>query len=166
MKSDGGFTTASHIKASSMLLSGPAGGLIAYCRMADLLETDFGLRVDNLLGLDMGGTSTDVSKVRKRKLVLNYSFEAEGIEICTPHLEIETIAAGGGSQLGFSRGILSVGPESVGSSPGPVCYGIGHNLAVTDANLILNRLDPKFFPKVFGRDKCSGINRDLSIKAF
>ena len=79
MKSDGGFTSAKNINASSMLLSGPAGGLIGYCRMAELLSEQFGLKTQNLLGLDMGGTSTDVSKVKNQKLVLNYSFEAEGI---------------------------------------------------------------------------------------
>lgn len=103
----------------------------------------------------MGGTSTDVSKVKNNSIELQYSFEAEGIEICTPHLVIETIAAGGGSKLGFSNGMLTVGPESVGSNPGPACYGIGDELAVTDANLLLHRLDVSFFPKVFGKDQNS-----------
>lgn len=81
--------------------------------------------IADLVGLDMGGTSTDISKVMEREILINYDFAAEGIEICTPHLEIETIAAGGGSKLGFSNGMLTVGPQSVGSIPGPVCYGIG-----------------------------------------
>ena len=79
MKSDGGFALKETIKPSSLLLSGPAGGLIAYCRMADQLTQDFNLEANNMLGLDMGGTSTDVSKVKDRRLILNYSFEGEGI---------------------------------------------------------------------------------------
>lgn len=96
----------------------------------------------------MGGTSTDVSRIEDKCFETKYSFEIEGIEICTPHLEIDTIAAGGGSKLWFHNGMFTVGPESVGSNPGPVCYGIGGNLslnsdqlALTDANLILGRLD-------------------------
>ena len=114
----------------------------------------------------MGGTSTDISKSKGSKLPLLYSFPIEGIELCTPHLEIETIAAGGGSQLTVQNGLLKVGPQSVGSSPGPVCYGIGEQLAITDANMILGRLETEFFPKVFGKSGDMGPNKDLSIKAF
>jgi 5-oxoprolinase (ATP-hydrolysing) len=73
----------------------------------------------------MGGTSTDVSRIEDKSFETKYSFEVEGIEICTPHLDIDTIAAGGGSKLSFKNGMFVVGPESVGSHPGPVCYGIG-----------------------------------------
>lgn len=117
MKSDGGFCSKDDANASQLLLSGPAGGLIGYARMAAEFEELTKLKIDStcghiadLVGLDMGGTSTDISKVLQREILINYNFAAEGVEVCTPHLEIETIAAGGGSKLGFSNGMLTVGP--------------------------------------------------------
>jgi 5-oxoprolinase (ATP-hydrolysing) len=114
----------------------------------------------------MGGTSTDVSRVEERVFSTKYSFAIEGIELCTPHLEIDTIAAGGGSKLTFKNGMFVVGPESVGSDPGPACYGIGNELALTDANLILGRLDETYFPKIFGKNKDEGLNLQASKQAF
>ena len=114
----------------------------------------------------MGGTSTDISRIEDRTFTTKYSFDVEGIELCTPHLEIDTIAAGGGSKLTFEHGLFAVGPESVGSNPGPVCYGIGEDLALTDANMILNRLDPAYFPKIFGKGKNEPPSREKSIAAF
>lgn len=106
----------------------------------------------------MGGTSTDVSKFNGEEFEHIYNFSVNGIEINTPHLQIDTIAAGGGSKLTFRNGLFQVGPESVGSEPGPVCYGIGgkdicdsDELALTDANIVLNRLALDNFPKVFGK---------------
>jgi len=105
----------------------------------------------------MGGTSTDVSRYDGN---FKHSFESvvEGSVLTTPQLEIVTVAAGGGSKLIFERGLFVVGPESVGSFPGPICYrNSGGSLAVTDANLFLGRIVPDYFPKIFGP------NQDLSL---
>ncbi len=86
--------------------------------------------------------------------------------MCSPHLEIDTIAAGGGSKLYYENGMFKVGPESVGSRPGPVCYGYGSELALTDANLLLNRIDSTYFPKIFGKDNNEGLNLQATKAAF
>lgn len=101
----------------------------------------------------MGGTSTDVSRYHKE---FEHIFETEiaGISIQAPQLNISTVAAGGGSRLFFENGLYKVGPESAGADPGPVCYRKkGGCLAITDANLLLGRLLPEFFPKIFGSDE-------------
>lgn len=105
----------------------------------------------------MGGTSTDVSRYDGKKLEHIFDAQIGGVTIQTPHLDINTVAAGGGSKLFYENGIFRVGPESVGANPGPVCYGLGGQLSITDANLILGRLLPEYFPKIFGP------NRDQSL---
>lgn len=98
----------------------------------------------------MGGTSTDVSRFEN---TYEHIFETEiaGVSIQAPQLNINTVAAGGGSRLFFSNNLFKVGPESAGADPGPVCYRKeGGMLAITDANLVLGRLLPEFFPKIFG----------------
>lgn len=166
MKSDGGFAN-DRIRASNALLSGPAGGLIGYSKLIPTIERfPSAGKVTTVIGLDMGGTSTDVSKFSGEEFEHTYNFSINGIEINTPHLQIDTIAAGGGSQLTFVNGLFQVGPESVGSDPGPVCYGIGNQLAITDANIVLNRLDLDNFPKVFGRSRKEPVNPILSRAEF
>lgn len=166
MKSDGGFAN-DRIKASNALLSGPAGGLIGYSKLIPTIERfpETG-KITSIIGLDMGGTSTDVSKFSGEEFEHTYNFSVNGIEINTPHLQIDTIAAGGGSKLTFVNGLFQVGPESVGSDPGPACYGIGEELAITDANIVLNRIDLDNFPKVFGRSRNENVNYVLSRTAF
>lgn len=102
-----------------------------------------------VIGFDMGGTSTDVCRYSG---ALEHVMETTtaGVTIQAPQLDIQTVAAGGGSRLFFKNGLFVVGPESAGAHPGPVCYKKDGHLAVTDANLVLGRIVPDFFPKIFG----------------
>ncbi|KNC23028.1 hypothetical protein FF38_12157 [Lucilia cuprina] len=143
MQSDGGLTQLNKFRASRAILSGPAGGVVGYA-MTGSRETDM-----PLIGFDMGGTSTDVSRFAGTYEHVVESTTA-GITIQAPQLDINTVAAGGGSRLFFRSGLFVVGPESAGAHPGPACYKKGGPLTVTDANLILGRLLPQYFPKIFG----------------
>lgn len=114
----------------------------------------------------MGGTSTDVSRFHKN---FEHIFETEiaGTSIQAPQLNINTVAAGGGSRLFFENGLYKVGPESAGAHPGPVCYRKqGGTLAITDANLLLGRLLPEYFPKIFGPNENEGLDKEATLKAF
>ena len=114
----------------------------------------------------MGGTSTDVSRYHGS---YEHIFETEisGVSIQAPQLNINTVAAGGGSRLFFERGLYKVGPESAGADPGPVCYRKkGGTLAITDANLVLGRLLPEHFPKIFGPRENEPLAYDLTKQAF
>ncbi|KAA3678622.1 5-oxoprolinase (ATP-hydrolysing) [Paragonimus westermani] len=145
MLSDGGLSPADDFLGSRAILSGPAGGVIGYAMTA--YTTECGQPV---VGFDMGGTSTDVSRYGGE---LEHVFETTtaGLTIQAPQLNISTVAAGGGSCLSFRCGMYQVGPESAGAFPGPVAYGHpGGKLSVTDANLILGRLLPAHFPALFG----------------
>jgi len=143
MQSNGGLTDRKHFRGKDSLLSGPAGGLVG------AVETARALGFEKIVSFDMGGTSTDVSYFAGE-------FEREelttigGIRIRAPMLPIHTIAAGGGSILRFDGHRLLVGPESAGSDPGPTCYRNDGPLTITDANLLLNRIQAEHFPKVFG----------------
>lgn len=144
IKSNGGEMTidAAAASPSQMVLSGPTGGVIASRHIAELLE------IDDLVTIDMGGTSTDVSTVLGRKESFTTAFEIEwGVPIQVPMIDIRTIGAGGGSIAWIDKGgMLQVGPRSAGAVPGPACYGRGGTLAtVTDANLVLGRIDPGNF---------------------
>ena len=145
MCSDGGLKQAQRFRGNEALLSGPAGGVVgiaASCFDADGDRTP-------LIGFDMGGTSTDVSRYDGRYDYLTESHIA-GRAIAVPMLNIQTVAAGGGSILFVRSGLLVVGPESAGAYPGPACYRNGGPLTVTDANLFLGRLDLASFPCIFG----------------
>lgn len=144
MQSDGGLAPESRFSGHKAVLSGPAGGVVGYS------QTLFGLETEKpLIGFDMGGTSTDVSRYAgSYEQVLET--QIAGAIIQAPQLDINTVAAGGGSKLKFQFGAFRVGPESVGAHPGPVCYRKGGELAVTDANLILGFVIPDFFPSIFG----------------
>lgn len=155
MQSDGGLAPESRFSGHKAVLSGPAGGVVGYA------QTLFGLETEKpLIGFDMGGTSTDVSRYAG-----NYEQVLEtqiaGAIIQAPQLDINTVAAGGGSKLKFQFGAFRVGPESVGAHPGPVCYRKGGELAVTDANLILGFVIPDYFPSIFGPNE----DQPLDIKA-
>lgn len=155
MQSDGGLAPESRFSGHKAVLSGPAGGVVGYS------QTLFGLETEKpLIGFDMGGTSTDVSRYAG-----NYEQVLEtqiaGAIIQAPQLDINTVAAGGGSKLKFQFGAFRVGPESVGAHPGPVCYRKGGELAVTDANLILGFVIPDYFPSIFGPNE----DEPLDVKA-
>jgi 5-oxoprolinase (ATP-hydrolysing) len=156
MTSDGSLTDTENFRGFNSILSGPAGGVTA-------LRSIYKDRP--LIGFDMGGTSTDVSRFAG-DLSLSFDSEIEGLLLQSPQLEINTIAAGGGSRLFYENGMFRVGPESAGSHPGPVCYKKDGYLAVTDANLVLGRLDPEKFPKVFGPNADEALDYDASYQAF
>ena len=143
MASSGGLKTRDHFHGRDAILSGPAGGVVG------MAETARRAGFTRVIGFDMGGTSTDVSHFAG-----NYerTFETEiaGVRLRVPMLRVHTVAAGGGSIISFDGTRLQVGPESAGSNPGPMCYGRGGPLTVTDANAVLGKLDPAFLPHVFG----------------
>ncbi|KAL2919038.1 hypothetical protein HK105_201308 [Polyrhizophydium stewartii] len=154
MQSDGGLVNVSDFNGFRAILSGPAGGVVGYAMTSwDDAENKA------IIGFDMGGTSTDVSRFAGR---YEHVFETTtaGVTIQAPQLDINTIAAGGGSQLFFRHGMFYVGPESGGADPGPACYRKGGWLTITDANLLLGRLVPDFFPKIFGKSE----SLPLSVK--
>ena len=156
MQSDGGLTDSSHFKGSNAILSGPAGGVVGYA-----MTSKRGMPV---IGFDMGGTSTDVSRYGD-DYELVHETETAGVRIQAPQMHIKTVAAGGGSRLFFRNGLFEVGPESAGAHPGPVCYRKGGPLAVTDANLMLGRLNPDYFPKIFGCQQDQPLDREASEKS-
>ncbi|GFY81766.1 oxoprolinase 1 [Actinidia rufa] len=155
MQSDGGLAPKNRFSGHKAVLSGPAGGVVGYS------QTLFGLETERpLIGFDMGGTSTDVSRYAgSYEQVLET--QIAGAIIQAPQLDISTIAAGGGSKLKFQFGAFRVGPESVAAHPGPVCYQKGGQLAVTDANLILGFVIPDYFPSIFGPSE----DQPLDVKA-
>ena len=157
MQSDGGLTDSGNFKGSNAILSGPAGGVVGYA-----MTTDLGQPV---IGFDMGGTSTDVSRYGD-DYELVHETETAGVRIQAPQMHIKTVAAGGGSRLFFRNGLFEVGPESAGAHPGPVCYRRDGYLAVTDANLVLGRLHPEYFPKIFGTNENEALDLEASRKSF
>ena len=139
MTSSGGLVSAQDAWGRQLVLSGPAGGAVALQAIADRIG------VKRLIGLDMGGTSTDVCRIDGR-LQLEHETVKAGIRMMVPTLAIHTVAAGGGSICGFDGEQLRVGPQSAGSAPGPACYGRGGPLTLTDLNLLEGRIDPIGFP--------------------
>lgn len=159
MQSNGGLTDKRNFRGKDSLLSGPAGGVVG------AVETARMLGFEKIISFDMGGTSTDVS---------HYQGEYErqdlttigGIRIRAPMIAVHTIAAGGGSILKFDGHRFLVGPESAGSDPGPSSYGNGGPLTITDANLLLGRIQADYFPKVFGEDGQQGLDLDTVAENF
>ena len=143
MQSNGGLTDARLFRGKDAILSGPAGGIVGMARTAQ--AAGFG----RVIGFDMGGTSTDVSHFAG-ELERQYETEVAGVRIRAPMLSIHTVAAGGGSVLHFDGGRYRVGPDSAGADPGPACYRRGGPLTLTDANVLLGRIQPACFPAVFG----------------
>ncbi len=139
MTSSGGLLEAEHFVGKDSILSGPAGGVVGFSRVAE----SAGFK--RAIGFDMGGTSTDVSRYDGR-YDLEYETEKAGVRVVAPMMAIETVAAGGGSICGFDGVKLVVGPDSAGADPGPACYGRGGPLAVTDINFYLGKILPEHFP--------------------
>ncbi len=159
MQSDGGLARADSFTGSRAILSGPAGGVVGYA-----MTTCGGSCGQPVIGFDMGGTSTDVSRYGT-EYELVFETETAGVRIQAPQLHIKTVAAGGGSRLFFDNGMFMVGPESAGAHPGPVCYRKQGHLAVTDANLVLGRIQPDYFPKIFGPTEDQPLDMDASRAA-
>ena len=143
MMSSGGLTAADLFQGKDAILSGPAGGVVGMAQTGH--EAGFG----RLIGFDMGGTSTDVSHY-DGEYERAFETEVAGVRMRAPMMLIHTVAAGGGSILHYDGARFRVGPDSAGANPGPKCYRRGGPLAVTDANVMLGKLIPDFFPKIFG----------------
>ncbi|MDT0404395.1 hydantoinase B/oxoprolinase family protein [Streptomyces edwardsiae] len=145
MQSNGGLTEAGRFRGKDAILSGPAGGIVGMARMSQLAGHD------RVIGFDMGGTSTDVSHFAGEYERV-FTTRIAGVRLRAPMLDIHTVAAGGGSVLHFDGSRYRVGPDSASAAPGPACYRRGGPLAVTDANVMLGRIQPAHFPAVFGPD--------------
>ncbi|MFL4946857.1 hydantoinase B/oxoprolinase family protein [Streptomyces sp. MMS24-I31] len=143
MQSNGGLAEARQFRGKDAILSGPAGGIVGMARMSRLAG------FDRVIGFDMGGTSTDVSHFAGAYERV-FTTQIAGVRLRAPMLDIHTVAAGGGSVLHFDGSRYRVGPDSAGADPGPACYRGGGPLTVTDANVMLGRIQPAHFPEVFG----------------
>ncbi len=159
MQSSGGLTAAELFQGKDAILSGPAGGVVG------AVETSKMAGFDQVIGFDMGGTSTDVSHFNGD---YERAFETEvaGVRMRAPMMRIHTVAAGGGSILHYRDGRFQVGPDSAGANPGPKCYRRGGPLAVTDANVMVGKLLPDFFPKIFGPERADPLDADAVKAAF
>ncbi len=159
MQSSGGLADADAFRGKDAILSGPAGGVVGMAAAARAAG------FDRVIGFDMGGTSTDVSHFAGR-YERTHETTIAGVRLRMPMLDIRTVAAGGGSICRFDGMRLRVGPESAGAVPGPACYRRGGPLTVTDCNLMLGRLQPDFFPRVFGPGGNEALDRGIVVERF
>jgi 5-oxoprolinase (ATP-hydrolysing) len=159
MQSNGGLAEAGHFRGKDAILSGPAGGIVGMVRMSALAG------FDHVIGFDMGGTSTDVSHYAGEYERV-FTTQVAGVRLRAPMLAIHTVAAGGGSILHFDGSRYRVGPDSAGADPGPACYRGGGPLTVTDANVMLGRIQPAHFPAVFGPGGDQPLDHEIVRHAF
>ena len=159
MQSNGGLTGAHQFRGKDAILSGPAGGIVGMARTAQ----QAGFR--QVIGFDMGGTSTDVSHFAG-EFERQYETQVAGVRMRAPMLSIHTVAAGGGSVLHFDGSRYRVGPDSAGADPGPACYRRGGPLTVTDANVMLGRIQSEHFPHVFGPGGDEPLDTEVVSKEF
>ncbi|BAZ41980.1 hydantoinase/oxoprolinase [Calothrix sp. NIES-4101] len=159
MKSDGGLVAAAQFQGKDSILSGPAGGIVG------AVQTSKRAGFELVITFDMGGTSTDVAHF-KGEYERQLDSEIAGARMRVPVLDIHTIAAGGGSILFFDGSSYRVGPESAGSNPGPASYRRGGKLAVTDANIMLGKIHPQYFPSVFGIDGNLPLDKEVVNEQF
>ncbi|WP_173932070.1 hydantoinase B/oxoprolinase family protein [Chelativorans sp. Marseille-P2723] len=159
MMSSGGLTAAHMFRGKDAILSGPAGGVVGMAETARLAG------FHKVIGFDMGGTSTDVAHY-DGDYERAFDTEVAGVRIRAPMMRIHTVAAGGGSVLHYEDGRQQVGPDSAGADPGPACYRRGGPLAVTDANMMLGKLQPDFFPNIFGPEQNLPLDLDIARKRF
>src|SRR2546421_11784373 len=145
MQSNGGLADARRFQGKDAILSGPAGGIVGAARTAQAAG------FERIIGFDMGGTSTDVSHYAGA-FEREFETRVAGVRMRAPMMAIHPVAAGGGSILHFDGARYRVGPDSAGANPGPAAYRRGGPLTVTDANLMLGKIQPAFFPHVFGSD--------------
>ncbi|MFJ4757425.1 hydantoinase B/oxoprolinase family protein [Streptomyces sp. NPDC088763] len=159
MQSNGGLAEAGQFRGKDAILSGPAGGIVGMARMSQIAGHD------RVIGFDMGGTSTDVSHFAGDYERV-FTTQIAGVRLRAPMLDIHTVAAGGGSVLHFDGSRYRVGPDSAGADPGPACYRGGGPLTVTDANVMLGRIQPAHFPAVFGPRGDQPLDADLVRERF
>ena len=159
MKSDGGLTDARFFEGKDAILSGPAGGIVSCARTGQMAG------FERIIGFDMGGTSTDVSHFNGE---FERTFETviAGVRMRVPMMRIHTVAAGGGSIVHFDGTRYRVGPDSAGANPGPACYRRGGPLTVTDCNVMLGKLQPAFFPHIFGPDADQPLDAEVVQRKF
>ncbi len=159
MQSNGGLTHADHFQGKDAILSGPAGGVVG------MVQTAQAAGFERLIGFDMGGTSTDVCHFAgeyERTLESHIA----GARIRAPMMQIHTVAAGGGSILHFDGQRFRVGPDSAGANPGPAAYRRGGPLTITDCNVILGKLQPAYFPQIFGAQANQPLDVDTVRRQF
>jgi len=159
MQSNGGLTDAHRFQGKDSILSGPAGGIVGMVRTAETAG------FDKIIGFDMGGTSTDVSHYAG-EFEREFETQVAGVRMRAPMMSIHTVAAGGGSILHFDGSRYRVGPDSAGANPGPASYRRGGQLAVTDCNVMLGKIQPAYFPKVFGPAADEALDRDAVVQKF
>ncbi|MEE2907890.1 MAG: hydantoinase B/oxoprolinase family protein [Planctomycetota bacterium] len=159
MQSSGGLADPAEFRGSRAVLSGPAGGIVGAAAVARVAGCE------RIITFDMGGTSTDVAW-HDGSLYRTWDTRLDGLRLRVPMLEIDTIAAGGGSVCRFDGQRLRVGPESAGANPGPACYRMGGPATVTDCQVVLGRLDADLLPSVFGADRKEPINPEASRASF
>ncbi len=159
MQSSGGLTDAKVFQGKDAILSGPAGGIVGMARTAELGGHA------RVIGFDMGGTSTDVSHYAG-EFEREFETQVAGVRMRAPMMSIHTVAAGGGSLLGFDGARFRVGPQSAGANPGPASYRRGGPLAVTDANVMVGKIQPAWFPRVFGPRADEPLSREAVVQRF
>jgi 5-oxoprolinase (ATP-hydrolysing) len=159
MQSSGGLADAHAFQGKDAILSGPAGGIVGMARTASLAGHD------KVIGFDMGGTSTDVSHFAG-EFEREFETQVAGVRMRAPMMSIHTVAAGGGSILEFDGSRFRVGPRSAAANPGPASYRRGGPLAVTDANVMVGKIQPRYFPKVFGPRADEPLSDDVVAAKF
>ncbi|MGK7931741.1 MAG: hydantoinase/oxoprolinase family protein [Microcystaceae cyanobacterium] len=159
MKSDGGLIDAENFEGKDSILSGPAGGIVG------AVQTSLRGGFDKIIGFDMGGTSTDVSHYNG-EYERQIDNEIAGVRIRIPMLSIHTVAAGGGSILFYDGATFRVGPQSAGANPGPACYRREGPLTVTDANVMLGKIQPNYFPHIFGKEGNLPLDKEIVFQKF
>ncbi|MCU0541545.1 MAG: hydantoinase B/oxoprolinase family protein [Oscillatoriaceae cyanobacterium Prado104] len=159
MQSNGGLVEAAQFQGKNSILSGPAGGIVG------AVQTSKQAGFEKIITFDMGGTSTDVAHFNG-EYEREFETEIAGVRLRSPVMAIHTVAAGGGSIVFFDGARYRVGPESAGANPGPACYRKGGPLTVTDCNVMLGKIQPELFPKVFGLQGNLPIDRDIVRQKF
>jgi 5-oxoprolinase (ATP-hydrolysing) len=154
MQSSGGLAEAASFQGKDAILSGPAGGIVGAARTAGMAG------LERIIGFDMGGTSTDVA-LYAGEFERAFETQVAGVRMRAPMMAITTVAAGGGSILAFDGARFRVGPESAGAVPGPACYRRGGPLTVTDANLMVGKVQPRHFPAIFGPNGDAPLDADI-----
>ncbi|MDJ0387416.1 hydantoinase B/oxoprolinase family protein [Roseomonas sp. E05] len=159
MQSSGGLTLAQRFQGKDAILSGPAGGIVGAARTAGMAG------FDRIIGFDMGGTSTDVA-LYSGQFERAFETAVAGVRMRAPMMAINTVAAGGGSILAFDGARFRVGPESAGAVPGPACYRRGGPLTVTDANVMVGKIQPAHFPPIFGPNADQPLDAEVVRRRF